>query len=625
MLFCAGSVVATTPIVKDGKTDWVIVVPKGASATEEFAGQELGRYLEKMSGAQFKIAGQSGDGKQIVVATFDHAMKNGAVPDNLVKPEGEDGYSIVEGSDLIVICGTTPRGTLHGVYVFLDSLGYRFLAPGFDHYKGTNEVVPKRGTVEADASRLTDPSSPVMKFRKLYVEEGHSHTIENLKELVEWMPKVGYNTLVVPTDYQGHGKVKWDNWRKELTPELMKRGITIEVGGHGYQNFLNGSMEGGKLFQEHPEWFGEDAKGVRRADEQEVFCTSNPAAVKYLIDRFVAYVKDRPEIQIYDFWPPDGARWCECEECKKLGTPSDRQAILLGQVKEAVAKVRPDLRLEMIAYSSYTMPPEHVAVDPSVLVDFCPISQQFDHAIDDSGSKLNAGYANALKAWREKFSGDISIYSYYRKYAWDSLPLVLPHYMQHDLQWYARLPVQGVSVYSEPGDWFTYELNHYVLAALAWDPKVDVDEVIRKFAAARYGTAAEVGVKAYAALEDVVRSDCSVPNKPRKGRAELQKGEARLVAVQEEVKKAAAEMEDQAVKYNLGRLSLMLDYAIGDIRTQELVWKKDVEGAKKEAAGVFDEISAHGNDGVFLSREGRLSKERLMNRMGVEGKGLGAE
>ena len=47
-------------------------------------------------------------------------------------------------------------------------------------------------------------------------------------------------TLVIPTDYQGHGRVKWDNWRDALTPELQKRGILIEVGGHGYQNFLKG-------------------------------------------------------------------------------------------------------------------------------------------------------------------------------------------------------------------------------------------------------------------------------------------------------------------------------------------------------------------------------------------------
>src|SRR6201999_1438743 len=114
----------------------------------------------------------------------------------------------------------------------------------------------------------TEFPEPKFKLRKLYVEEGHSHTEENLKQLIEWMPKVGYNTLVVPMNYQGHGKVMWDNWREVLTPELQKRGITIEVGGHGYQNFLNADMEGGKLFDQHSEWFGLDKIGARRREEQ---------------------------------------------------------------------------------------------------------------------------------------------------------------------------------------------------------------------------------------------------------------------------------------------------------------------------------------------------------------------
>ena len=57
---------------------------------------------------------------------------------------------------------------------------------------------------------------------------------ENLRQMVEWMPKVGYNILVCPLDYGGNGRVRWDQWRAELTPELKKRGIMIEVGGIGY-------------------------------------------------------------------------------------------------------------------------------------------------------------------------------------------------------------------------------------------------------------------------------------------------------------------------------------------------------------------------------------------------------
>src|SRR2546429_8770726 len=113
---------------------------------------------------------------------------------------------------------------------------------------------------------------PKLKFRKIYVEEGHSHTPENLAQIVEWMPKVGFNTLVVPANYQGAGRVMWDTFRERVTPECQKRGITIEVGGHGYQNFLNSDMEGGKLFDQHPEWFGMDGSGKRATAKGRVFC-----------------------------------------------------------------------------------------------------------------------------------------------------------------------------------------------------------------------------------------------------------------------------------------------------------------------------------------------------------------
>src|SRR5207253_3632957 len=124
-------------------------------------------------------------------------------------------------------------------------------------------------------------------------------------------------------------------------------------------------------------------------------CTSNPQAVDYLINNFLAYVKARPESQIYDFWPPDGAKWCACAECGKLGTPSDRQAILVRQVQERVRAVRPDLRLEIIAYAAALAPPEHQTLDKAILVDFCPIAQQFDRQIDDADAAKNKPYADA--------------------------------------------------------------------------------------------------------------------------------------------------------------------------------------------------------------------------------------
>jgi hypothetical protein len=364
-----------------------------------------------------------------------------------------------------------------------------------------------------------------------------------------------------------------------------------------------------------------DKTGRRQRTQSRVFCTSNAKAVDYLIDHFIAYVKDRPEIQIYDFWPPDGAKWCECDACQKLGSPSDRQAILVEEIQERVKEVHPDLRLEFIGYAAALNPPEHETVDKNVLVDFCPINQQFDHQIDDTSAEKNKNYADALQAWRKAFDGDISIYSYYRKYAWDSLPVVIPHYMQNDLKWYAKVPVQGVSTYAEPGDWFTYELNHYVLAALAWDPHCDVDAVIKKFCEARYGSEADLAKNVLAALEKIVRVDCSIPNTSLKSDHEIASARSVMNDLIEVLGAAQARVGDKAIKRNLHRLSLMCAYAARDLEIQELrASNASPDQVKQKAAELHDWLSQHADEGVFLIKDQRLSTTRMNKRYGAGAK-----
>jgi hypothetical protein len=569
-----------------------LCVATRAFASDDYAADELQRYLQR------------------VTATPVPAVE---VKTDATLGPGE-AFSITAGPDQIKITGSNTYMTLAAVYRFLDFQGCRFLAPAFDSYRGSSEVVPTNRMLQA----VKMWGKPQLKFRKFYVEEGHSHDAANLKQLAEWMPKAGYNTLVIPTDYQGSGRVKWDNWRAEIRPELQKRGIIIEVGGHGYQNFLNAEMDDGKLFEQHADWFGKDAKGQPQRAKGRVFCTSNADAASSLINNFTSYIKDRPEIQIYDFWPPDGAKWCECEKCTALGTPSDRQAILVAQVKEAAKKVRPDLRLEVLAYHTSVAPPQKLKLDPEILLDFCPISQQFDVQINDPSSPKNKEYVDGVTAWRKAFDGDISIYTYYRKYAWDSLPVIIPHYMQKDMQWYATLPVQGVSVYSEPGDWFTYELNHYVLGQLAWDVNADVDALITKFCDARYGTEAKAAREALVALEEITRVHCSVPHVPLKEASTIEKARKDAQTTAATVAEAQQRATDENVKYNLGRLALMYKYAIDDMEIQQMrASNAPLEEMRAKATALHSWAKGHADEGVFLIKNHRLNQARMLTRLGI--------
>jgi hypothetical protein len=622
----AFSFAADLTVVNDGKSDYRICVGLIDEPAEALAAEELAKYVKAMSGVELKVER---------VAWVD-ALPRRAICVSLLKglPPGGGGgggraatadwYSVGVHGDSVRVTGGSPVGLLLGVYQLLGQNGCRFLAPGLSHYGGSAEIVPRTGTIKfSDAG-----SAARLPYRKLYVEEGHSHTAESLVQMAEWMAKVGYNVLVVPADYQGRGRVRWDNWRKDVAPALQKRGITIEVGGHGYQNFLNAEMEGGTLFEKHPEWFGADASGKRQRAKAWVFCTSNGAARRYVIGQFVAYVKERPEIQIYDFWPPDGAKWCECAECAKLGTPSDRQALLANEVRAAAKGVRPDLRLEVLAYERSITPPEHAALDREILLDFCPIGQHFDVPIYDEADGQNAAYVAGLKAWREKFKGDISVYSYYRKYAWDSLPVVIPHYMQRDLQGYAKVPVQGVSTYAEPGDWFTYELNHYVLAKLAWDPDVDVDAVVKAFGEARYGAYAEQGLGALRALEASVREYGSVPYSTLKDAERIRGAVERVAGAQRAVREAADGAVDAGVKHNLRRLAVVCEYARRDLEIQHLrAVNGDREQMRKLALDLHGFIVAHSKEGVFLLRGTLFSANRMLDHYGLRdrpARGFGA-
>jgi len=589
VLVLTSALQAQVSIIKDGKSDYTIATNANASPTEKLAAAELSKYLKQMTGTELPV--------QVGGEITDHSIVVTSDP-KFVQPFGNpdrEGFSIGFVDARVVLLGGSPHATLYAVYQFLESQGCRFLAPSFDHYKGHAEVIPHLNEI------IVKPmaSNPVLAYRKVYVEEGHSHNTENLKQLAEWMPKLGYNVLVIPTNYQGAGRVKWDNWREAVTPELQKRGITIEVGGHGYQNFLNAEMEDGKLFQTHPEYFGQDPKGARRSEKGRVFCTSNSQAVDYLTAKFIEYIKARPEIQIYDFWPPDGAKWCECDKCKALGTPSDRQAILVAHVKQEALKVRPDLRIEVLAYHTSVMPPENAILDKSVFLDYCPIGQQFDHQINDVSSGQNAEYVKGLKAWRSKFTGDISIYSYYRKYAWNSLPVIFPHYLQRDLQFYKKIPVQGVSIYGEPGDWYTYELQHYSLAKLAWNPDCDVDALVKDFLEHRYGKSAPLAAEAFALLEENEAKFSSIPGTSLKSAGEIQQAGEKLAAVIDKLTGSEA----------LNKLQSVCLYALGDLELQKMrADKADKETIRAKATDLHQFLNQHASEGLFIMDRMPLQK-----------------
>lgn len=592
---CAKTV---SPAQKENIVYQIVLSPL-ASAIEQFAYSELGKYLNILANTNQLFLNEKSQLSIVVgkAKTLHEVYPGLHVPEL----EGEE-YGILRRGQNIYLIGGNDAAVLYAVYYFLSLLDCRWIAPNFDFSEGSAQFIPTKEELILNLSEDIIKKSS-FKYRKLYIEEGRSHTIANLKELIDWMPKARFNTLVAPINYRGGNKVKWDNWRDQLIPELEKRGITIEVGGHGYQNFLNASMEEGQLFKLHPEWFGVDKEGNRSAKPNIVFCTSNPEAVNYLHENLLSYLKSHPEIDIFDFWPPDAETWCSCEKCNAMGSETDRHAILVSQTAEILKKELPGVKLECLAYSRYVKPPTHEHFPDNVLLDFCPIRQSFEYQIYNDKSENNRDYKESLLGWIKQFKGEISIYSYYRKYAWRSLPVMLPHYMQNDLKFYQARGISGVSVYSEPGDWFTYGLNHYVLSRLAWNPETNVDSLIHEYCVSLYGSDAELAVKIYTELEDIVRFACRIPHTGQKTPEQYNAYISRLETCSKEVRAAiAANTENDQQKKHLHRLDLMLQYATLNISFAKYSSKKIKEEADKTALAINRLMNENASAGVFIPR-----------------------
>ena len=119
-------------LAENGVARHAIVIDAAGTATaaERFAAEELALFLQKITGAAFRIV-KEGDhtGPGIYVGHTRRAAKAGV---DLAALGEEDWVLLTAGEDLI-LTGGRPRGTLYAVYEFLDSkAGCRWIAPDIE-------------------------------------------------------------------------------------------------------------------------------------------------------------------------------------------------------------------------------------------------------------------------------------------------------------------------------------------------------------------------------------------------------------------------------------------------------------------------------------------------------------
>ncbi len=488
-------------LVTNGKSSYAIGISSQACEVEQFAAEELQKYISLISGAKLPIEEDCSKDKAILVGNQFVDRKD----------LGEDGFIIRTEKERIILGGNSPRATLYSVYGFLEKyLGCGWCIPGDD-------TVPESRTIAVSA--IDDVEKPAFSYRAIV---NFPYTAQRAVKELDWMAKNRINWSHVATN----GPILWgrENSRETFIPELKKRGLHLQFGGHTFFTWVPPS----RYFAAHPEYYSL-IKGKRAPYS---LCVSNPEVVLAAAENIKQFIKENPEMDVIDLWIEDREHWCDCADCRaidgekhslywdfdqarlKEGFPKPARLysrsksclLFVNKVAKEVAKEHPKVMLNFLAYANLCDPPEDVSVGENVLVGFAGLPRHWSGPMNSPDIPLHKAYSSAIEAWAKK-TKNLYIYDYYGQYIGYEQAAVAP-IIQGDLNYYRQLGIDKMS--SESANWYNpgrvyMPVNLYVYARLVWNPDVKWQEVVEDFCR-YYGKAASPMTRHWLRIQEETRS-----------------------------------------------------------------------------------------------------------------------
>lgn len=431
---------ADVRLAKDGSATLPIVVSRQASDRVGAAAQKLSGHLQKITEAEFKV--QVGDGlRGIVVGTSgdfpDLPIRQRFAPDDVSRREE---YLLRSEPGRLLVIGATELAVQHAVWDLLYRLGYRHYFPGESW-----EIVPFQRSLAIDVDAF---ESPDYLARRIWYGYGN------------W-------------DYNGEPYEAW------CAKNRCVNGIALST-GHAYDGIVNAARE---EFAAHPEYWPL-LNGKRQPVVNPKPCLSNPTVRALFVRQALARFEQNPSLDSISMDPSDGGGWCECDQCRKLGSVSDQAVTLANEVAVAINERHPGKLVGMYAYN-YHSPPPSVRVHPQVVI-----------SVATSFLKGGLRLDEIIAGWSER-GATLGIREYYGVHVWDrDLPASSRggniDYLKRTIPEFRSKGARFMSAESSD-NWGPNGLGYFLAARMLWD--VDeakrTDELIDEFLDNCFGPAKE--------------------------------------------------------------------------------------------------------------------------------------
>ncbi len=535
-------------LAEGGVAQAVIVKLADAPNPVIFAAEELKAHLDAMTGADFEISETvPATGAAIILGDCPEAREAGID----VTAIARDGYVIRVRGERVFILGpddhsdksavlfdvTTPfpreasryimedelgaarwdfeRGTLYGVYRFLEELGCRWFFPG---EKGS--VVPDTPDLSFDAVELRE--EPVFILRKVGQETWQWYYLNSLSK----------ESVVHVEEYEELG---WGGRALRLWLLRMRGGSEWFAFNHRPPRMQLEERFGA----EHPEYFAVRENGQRDLAPQPGrtghLCYTEPGVLdiaKSDIDAYYAgvpgaemgFIPHSVRLGTYNngwsvsaiygrtisLLPHDSFVACQCEDCAPYVHPDRdygaQNSELVWQFVEKMADwlkdAHPDSLITCLAYSSYSeRPPGLERLPDNVIVGMCPAlyARTHNQVAEDHYQDM----MRMVGEWSTVNDRDMLIWLHHlyrhRAQRRTGVPMLLMHHAQRLFRELSQ-DANMMHIEMDADSLMLEHLNRYVFLRLLYNPNLDVDQIVDDYARSFYGPGAEI---ALAILKDV--------------------------------------------------------------------------------------------------------------------------
>ncbi len=541
-------------LTENGASEYQIVLGAGATACEQYAASEFQKYVEQITGVKLRIVSEAyepifADSKIISIGNTD-MYRSQAFP-NKSKLSG-DGFMLKTVNGSLYIKGANDRGTLYGVYEFLETVcGVRFL----DIH---TEYVPT--AAEISFKDMDEVKLPAFDYRVSLTAMVYQNKIvgASVEDQLAYAAKIRATSEFLPDNPKYGGTI---DINKEKVNQVHNN-LTYVIQGANYAEFVkeNPTVSFAEFLKKNPSasyaefvkanpncesmfYFGREktkqeprntpydicyTNGIinNKGDETDGSIASGFNTASAYVEGLKLYITLNPHADYYVLGQEDIPTCCVCDSCKAISDrygddvehltrPSNTAAVIRfynAVAREIQAWADEELggkKINIVIFSyyfsrkapvtlvngEYAPMDETVVLADNIIVRFGVITANFSDSFLDENSEYNEymGYSSDyLEQWKPLMS---------KCWSWDYTSNHSFYFgwvnafdkLTTSLQGLAEANCEYAFIQynnNEYNDWRTV-MDNYVASKLLWDPYQDADALRNEFIELYYGVAAE--------------------------------------------------------------------------------------------------------------------------------------